>query len=240
MLVLASAMASLMAVEAQASVIEYKLDQTNITSLMPNGITYATVRIEDGLNFGSNAGGADIKFTVDIVNSAFTTQLANFGIQEFGFNLATGATAITASNITTAANWTASVPNNGATLDGFGKFKVATGTTGTGRVDPLVFWITGVSGDVASSYVNVSSGNAGSVLLPNTTNPFFAAHITDFGTSNPATTSGWFAGSTSIPPGTGGDVTTVPLPAGAWLFMTGLMGLLYNGKKKSLVAGLAS
>ena len=29
------------------------------------------------------------------------------------------------------------------------------------------------------------------------------------------------------------NVVAVPLPAGAWFFMTGLIGLLYSGKKKT-------
>lgn len=236
LLVLAGAMASLMAAEAQASVISYKLDQSNITSVMPNGTTYATVTIQDGLDHLNSTvltGGSDIRFTVDVVNTAFTIG-ANFGIQEFGFNQASGAPTVADNNIFTLNGWSGNVAPPPNALDGFGKYVVSTTGTGTTRMDPLVFWITGVTGDTASSYVGASTGNTGSGQQ----NEFFATHIAGFTTSNATITSGYFAGSTSIPPGTGGN--PVPLPAGVWLFMSGLMGLFYNGKKKSHVLGLAS
>ncbi|WP_262965586.1 hypothetical protein [Methylobacter psychrophilus] len=45
------------------------------------------------------------------------------------------------------------------------------------------------------------------------------------GTSSPG---GSYAGNIAV-----ATVSSVPLPAGVWLFMTGLMGLVYSGKKKA-------
>jgi hypothetical protein len=63
--------------------------------------------------------------------------------------------------------------------------------------------------------VELSSGNAAQG------NVAFAAHVTDFITSDSGVTSGFFGGS-----------TVVPVPAAVWLFGSGLLGLIGIARRK--------
>jgi hypothetical protein len=70
-LVLVGILVSLFGLEAQASVITYALNNSNIntTKIPDNSATpYVTVTIQDGQTFGGDNGGA-VKFTVDANNS---------------------------------------------------------------------------------------------------------------------------------------------------------------------------
>lgn len=211
-LLMTTALMAGLAAEAQAAAITYKLDQSNIETVMPDGNLYLTVTIEDAIYLSDNNA---IKFTVDVVNSAFTAG-SNFGIQAFGFNKVNGAPPIADSNIVAPTGWTGNVapPNN--QLDGFGRFLGATEGTGQNRLEPLVFWITGVNGDTINSYVAPSSGNAGQG------NQYFAAHVAGFTTADKKITSGYFGGS-----------TVVPVPAAVWLFGTALAGMISMRRRNS-------
>jgi len=176
------------------------------------GVVYATVTVADA--------GADIRFTVD-ANNAFWNEGSRFGVQQFGFNLASGAAPLTAANIAgLPAGWSVSLDK---TISGFGVFDIGLGSNGPRRQDPLSFLITGISGDSIHDYLGLSSGTAGSG------NTFFAAHIAGFtgsgmwflkgsttpcsaGTSNCEEISSAFFGA-PLPP-----QTAVPVPAAAWLF----------------------
>lgn len=183
-------------VSAQATTVSYYLDQSNVTAL-PDNSNYLMVTIDD------NGGSGIVDFWVDTVPGAFTAG-TNFGIQSFGFNF-TGATAPNAVDFIVPNGWNVDVPppNN---QDGFGDFDYIVSNGGNNRQDPLHFSIATDEG--LSSFFALSSGNAGQG------NVAFAAHVAGFTVSGSSVTSAWFGGS-----------TPVPIPAAAWLFGAGLLGL---------------
>lgn len=216
-LLLASTVAAVMGGEAQASVVEYTLDQSNEESQFPDNNPYLKVTIQDGLTFGTDTDA--IKFTVTINNLKFTPD-SNFGIQEFVFNQATGAPTVTTADIIGPAGWNANVGVNN--FDGFGDFKIKLSGNGNNRQSPLVFWISGVTGDTVSSYVALSANNSGQG------NVYFGAHVADF---TGDVTSAKFGGSTEG----GGGISEVPVPAAVWMFGSALVGLTGFGRRKAQI-----
>ena len=183
---------------AEATTVTYYLDQSNADTVYPDGTNYARVDISDP--------GSDIVFDVSVIPGAFTAG-TNFGFQTFGFNLAPGAPTLLATNFLLPTGWGASA---GTQQDGFGNFDwVLSGTGGT-RQSPLSFTITGVTGDLLASYFDLSSNNSGQG------NQYFAGHIAGFETQVSDLTSAFFGG---------GSSTVVPLPAAAWLLLSGVAGL---------------
>jgi len=230
MLALAGAMSSLLAGEVQASALIYTLNQSNVDSVLSDGVNYLTVKIEDGLTFGADTDA--VKFTVNIIDGVFNFGTnTNYGIQAFGFNQADGAPTLLDDNIVGPSGWSGNVPNPPNQFDGFGKFYGATDGNGATRFDPLVFWITGVAGDTASSYAAASSGTAGQG------NAWFAAHVAGFITSDSNITSGYFGGGNGInmPPHVV-NISEVPLPASVWMLGIGLIAISRLNRRKSLAA----
>lgn len=167
------------------------------------GQNFAEVTI-DAIDVGG--GDFDFKFTVDLCAAcdAAGQQIEQFGFNFLGVSL-TGANFDFTPNTAGpgAASWT---PNLSAGMDGFGTFDVAVEMpTGTGAqgVDPLMFLITGVSGDSIATYVSEGSTggqpNAGSL---------FAAKVA-------STAPGAFIG--------GG--APVPIPPAVALFASGVFAL---------------
>lgn len=226
MLALAGAMSSLLAGEVQASTLFYTLNQSNLDSILSDGVSYLTVKIEDNQTFGADADA--VKFTVDIIDGVSNFG-ADTGIQAFGFNRASGAPELADGNIVGPSGWSGKATNNG--FDGFGKFSGSTNGTGQTRMNPLEFWITGVVGDTASSYAAASSGNA------NQGSAWFSAHVTGITIADGTLTTGYFGGGNGInTPPPGGDVSQVPLPAAVWMFGAGLMAVSRLKPRKSLAA----
>lgn len=67
----------LIASQANAASISFFLNQSNATSVLPNGVNYAQVTISDNTTVVG-----DIDFDVQIIASAFTAG-SNFGMQTF-------------------------------------------------------------------------------------------------------------------------------------------------------------
>jgi len=178
-----SVVAAFSSVPAQAVSTSYYLDQSNISSL-PGGTSYLKVDITSTV-----AGTAS--FSVTPVY-AFT-QLSNFGIQAFGFNFSgANLSAITTGDFSLPSGWTAGLPPPSA-MDGFGKYDFTVQTTGSGRLNPLTFTVTGLGGatsaDTLGYFAKLSSGGG--------THEFFAVHLADF--QSGSDTSAYFAGSAPVP-----------------------------------------
>lgn len=246
---LALAVAVGMGSMAHASTVTYVLDQTNVSGFNEPG-NFGTVTIEDGVTF---AGDTDaVKFTVDVNNDVLKPSNSRyndddaFGVRQFGFNL-NGITLPNASTLNSIFRLptifdpaTYDVTRN-ATLDGFGGFAVVDRTFSDERVvDPLVFYIVGVSGDTINSYIASSTGSASQG------HALFAAQVVGFKAVDDGhggyfyredssdETNGYFATSVgSQPLPVGQPPAGVPLPGAVWMFGAGLMGLLRLIRRQS-------
>jgi len=187
---------------SDAALVSYDLDQSNE---LPDGRAYLRVTIDDqGLP-------GRINFNVSVLGPLLAAADRNFGIQEFGFNSDFSLTS--AKVIGLPGNWRYDGSGN---MGGFGRYDaIVEANTGNARLRALSFSITGIPLDTISSYLLPSSGHAGNG------NFFFAAHVGGFNDPGEyCTTSAYFAGSNPSLP------ATVPLPASAWLLLTGL-GMLF-------------
>lgn len=201
-------------VSANAASVSYFLDQSNENILLPDGNNYLQVTIDDQGAMGT----VDqlINFTVEIVAGS---AIAGAGIDKFGFNVVSTATLPPDSGgasdpWTLPTNWSALVSPPPNQQDGFGKFDIEISTSGaTNRLDPLTFSLD-ITGDSVTDYIDLSGNPAGEG------NVFFSAHVAGFDISG--TTSAFFGGS-----------TPVPVPAAAWLFGSGLLGLVGIARRKA-------
>lgn len=172
---------------ALADTATYYLDQSNVESVLPDGTNYLKLIIDSTV-----AGTANF----DVTPVYVFTQGANFGLQAFGFNYS-GSNSITTGNFQgLAAGWTVDLPPPSG-MDGFGKFDFIVQNTGSDRLSPLSFTITGLGGatsaDTLGYFAKLSSNTAGQG------NQYFAAHLAGFTTSDVNVTGGYFAGSTLAP-----------------------------------------
>ena len=209
----------LMSQLASANTVSYILDVTNIDPLS-SGTPYLYVTIDD-----EGATGA-INFTVETVYDF--DEGNNFGIQSFGFNNTDGeGIDLTTGNLQLPTNWDFVADAN---QNGFGNFEFTVRNTGSDRMDPLMFSITGITGDTIASYTGPSTGDA------EHGNAWFAAHVADFGTGEGVggcspigvdgcdeIRSGWFGGGDGFG---GPPAGVIPVPAAVWLFGSGLLGLV--------------
>ena len=242
---------------ANAASVTYVLNINNVFTA-PGADDFVYVTVEDGTGLHAD----DIKFTVDANNSLFDTApftdtqgvdqtFENFGIQSFGFNVdydASGGLDLTGLTIEYPdsatpgyGEWT-EVTNT--TQDGYGKFDWVVGDGGSSRMDPLMFWISGVDGDTIDTYSTASQGSG------NATDYWFAAHVTDFNTGEygwrdtgsgdncnqgevdcvyQLLTSAYFTGGDGFG---GPPAGLVPVPAAVWLFGSGLLGLVGIARRK--------
>ncbi|MFO1400582.1 MAG: VPLPA-CTERM sorting domain-containing protein [Steroidobacteraceae bacterium] len=218
-----AALAVMLAPAVHASSVTYYLNQSNVDSVYPDGTDYAKVVIEDV--------GSDIQFTVSILPGVFDPD-SNFGIQQFGFNIISGGPSLNGgSNFSLPDGWGAGC---GGQMDGFGIFDCTVDTTGNGRLDPLVFKVTGVTGDLLSTYFDLSTTQSGKP--PGQGYQYFALHITGFkdpsglpSNNDNATTSGFFGGGYQ-------KTNVVPIPAAAWLLLSGVAGLGAMARRRRGVA----
>ncbi|MCW8933984.1 MAG: VPLPA-CTERM sorting domain-containing protein [Gammaproteobacteria bacterium] len=205
--IILAAIALLAVSTVQAASVSYYLDQSND---LLDGTNYLQVTISD-----STTVLGDIDFSVDVLSEAFSVSPgANFGMQSFSFNfddtIAVSATDIINLN---PATWMISENQNAG--GGFFKFDLQLDGTGGSRTELLSFSISGVDGDMVTSYATGSSLNPSS-------SEYFAAHVAGFDEIN-GVTSAQFAGSSLV---------VVPVPAALWLFGSGLIALAGFARSK--------
>ena len=197
-----------------AAMVQYVLDQSNAETVLPDGVPRVSVTINDPTNNSGN-----IVFTVATLPGAFD-EGSNFGLQSFGFNLSTGANALSASNFILPTGWSVRASRG---QDGFGRFDwVLTRNSGS-RLDPLTFQIKNVA-DTVSSYFDLSTGSASQGHVA------FAAHVAGFHSGNDDDEEDHHSEITSAYIGGG---TPVPVPAAAWLLGSGLLGLLGFARRRT-------
>jgi hypothetical protein len=195
---------------AHATSVTYYINQSNNTSFFPDGHDYAKVTVKDV--------GNDIEFTVSVMSGQFDPD-SDFGIGSFGFNH-DGGPALTAANFSgLPSGWSAT---QNSALGGFGMFGWDLDRGSNNRVNQLDFMITGVNGDTPWDYIGFSKDNA------DNGNQFFALRIGGFKPPDGKSDNyGWFGG--CKPP-------VVPLPASAWLLLSGVAGLGAMARRRGLAA----
>jgi len=191
--------------QSHAATISYFIDQSNE---LPDGVNYAQVTISDSTDVAG-----DIDFTVELMGDAFSVSGQNFGMQTFLFNH-DDALSLDESNIIDLSqpDWGIGFGKNAG--GGFGKFDIQLSGNGSSRTDLLTFSITGIDSDSIYSYAIGSSLNPAA-------EEYFSMHIAGFDEVE-GVTSAKFAGS-----------LVVPVPAAAWLFGSGLLGLVAVARRKA-------
>lgn len=203
--------------QAEAASVSYFLDQSN---RLPDGTDYLKVTIDD-----QGAPGA-IDFTIqDLASLSNPANCRLSGIREFGFNgIDLGKNNI----LGLPSGWTI---KHDKKMDGFGKFEnVLIGKNWNGQ-DPLTFSITGIPGDSLSSYISSYDKSDGFYFGAEVSG--IALHGKKHGDENNDDENRgcyvcgknvYFAGSGPTP---------VPVPAAAWLFGSGLLGLAGIARRKN-------
>ena len=193
---------------AHAVSVSYYLDQSNGANL-PDGTNYLQVTISSTV-----AGTAD--FTVTPIYPF--VQGTNYGLQAFGFNFSgANLNSITASDFILPSGWSANLPPPTG-MGGFGKYDFVVKGSGSSRISPLSFTVTGLGGssesETLSYFTTLSSGNAANG------NEYFAAHLA--GLVGPQT-SAYFGG-----------MAPVPEPS-AWMLMMAGIGLVaYRARRRQI------
>ncbi|MDH5764661.1 MAG: hypothetical protein OEZ38_01505 [Gammaproteobacteria bacterium] len=233
-----------------AASVSYIIDDSNVNYFdggLADGGHYLTVSIDD-----EGAAGL-INFSVDIVDGALSPT-NNFGIQSFAFNITDDLFNVHTNDLTLPTNWVLNDYNGGqnagyaqpSNADGYGKFDVVIGDGGQYRQPGSLSFSIAADGDDIYSYFGLSAPTVPDPLDPDPQQPtmFFAAHVTGINTGAytiggtsalgdqclPGTdgcvelSSAWF--------GSTGNVAVVPVPAAAWLFMSGLIGLIGVSRRK--------
>lgn len=218
-----SAMSALcLAGPAQAATISYYLDQSNNAAL-PDGNNYLKVTIADGVD-------GSIDFTVEAQPALLAQTGGHFGIRAFAFNTSYAQFLTDAEIVGLPAPYIVRDPVGLRQMDGFGKFETQVRYLGDGSAAwnaPLTFSIVGVNGDTPYDYVELSSGPAAEGYVP------FAArvqYLLDTPNCSPSETCPW-----CDPYGLAyvGGGTEVPLPAAAWMFLSGFAGLAARARRRA-------
>lgn len=170
---------------------------------LDDGIGYIQVTVDNGVD------GA-IDFTVTPLPSLLALATDKFEIRAFAFNVAEGVDATGDNVVGLPDHYNARQTSR---MDGFGRFDLTIFGTGPAHITSLAFSIVGVDGDTPESYVDLSQRNA------NEGNVFFAARVRGLDHDPDA-----FVG------GPGG--AEVPLPATAWLLLTGFVGVFARARRR--------
>ncbi len=201
----ACAVAIFATTQVEAASVSYFLDQSN---RLPDGADYLKVTIDD-----QGAPGA-INFTIQDLTSLSNPAFCNLsGILEFGFN----GTELSKKNILGLPDgWTI---KHDKKMNEFGKYENVLIGKNLNWQDTLTFSIVGVPGDSLSSYISGHDNSDGLYFGADVGGG--ARHGKDHG-CHECSKKVYFAGGVLV---VGEDPAPVPVPAAAWLFGSGLMGL---------------
>ena len=206
--------AGLLSFQASAATISYLMDQSNG---LDDGQNYLKVTLTDSLTM---TGALDVTVeTLAMLNASAGT---NFGIQAFSFNaqpslLVSASTEgfDIATQIMSLTNlpdgWTVATDKN---MSEFGKFDIRLSGTGNTRMDPLTFTLGGVTHDTVDAN--------------------FAAHVAGFDIDGES--SAFFAGGTIDNGVDPGGISSVPIPAAAWLLTSGFLGMMGVARRRAAIA----
>jgi hypothetical protein len=200
----AGAAVLLSALGAQAALVSFDLDRSNV---MADGPAWLRVSIDDqGLP-------GRINFHVGVLDPLRHLSGRDFGIDEFGFNSPFALSSRSIAGLPDDWRW-----DDGGRMGPFGRFGARVGARrGDARVGELSFSIIGIEGDSVSSYLRSSSRHA------EEGNVFFSAHVAGVSLRD-CDASAWFGG--RLP------VTAVPLSPAFGLLMAGLGGLWAAGLRR--------
>lgn len=203
---------------AQAATIAYYLDQSDNAAL-PDGNNYLKVTIADGVD------GA-IDFTVEAQPALLAQTGGYFGLRAFAFNTSYAQFLTDAEIVGLPAGFIVRDPAGLRQMNGFGKFETVVRLLGPGALNtPLTFSIVGVNGDTPSDYVELSSGTAFIGHVP------FAARVQYLLESSNCTERPDLCKPYDLAFVGGG--TEVPLPAAAWMFLSGFAGLAARARRRA-------
>lgn len=195
-----------LATPSQAASVAYFLDTANVPGL-PDGINYMQVTISDGLD------GA-IDFHVEMLPALQSRAGPRVTIKAFAFNFDSSIT-LTSANIVGLPSSFKVQQAPARRMDGFGVFDVRLLGKGSQCNDSLSFSIVGIDGDSPSHYVDLSTGKA------HNGNSLFAAHVIGLASTKGGAAAAFIGGGPEV-----------PLPATAWLFLTGLAGALARTRRR--------
>lgn len=207
---------------AGAASVTYDLWHTNGgQSALPEGVTYATVKIDDG---GTNDGVFD--FTVALVPNAYFT---GGKITTFGFNTSS-AGALTFSNYGVYDDFGLQGSAGPGCCDGasIGPSEWSIGAKGSDATASFSFTVSGAGLGTIDSIFGVSGGFADPDY-------YFAAHIQALTGGICGQTQGCNGGSIWVAGGNPNEERPpVPLPATAWLLASGLLGLVGVSRRRKV------
>jgi hypothetical protein len=209
---LAGSIAALLVAAAPVQAASYFLDRADE---LADGINYLQVTVTDG------ADGA-IDFTVTPLQALLDLADDDFEIRRFTFNVL-GDVELDRNNfVGLPDSWKGAGTRR---MDGFGRFEYAVEGTGPVHITSLAFSIVGIDGDTPETYVDLSRdpGKEGAAL--------FAARIRGLLEEGPCNDKGK-CGSHRINNAIIGGGSEVPLPATAWMFLTGLAGALIRARRR--------
>ncbi len=195
---------------AFANSVSYYLDKSNLSSQFPNNTNYLQVTIDD------NGKKGKINFTVTPLEPLTSIAGSHFGVDKFAFIAPFSGLSFVKSNNDWLSGWSLKKDKKNSI---FGKYDMLASGSGNNNSNPLAFSLRAGKHTLEDYIDALTDGPA-----------FFTAHVRGLsaGCGNyqgewcgcDTVKSGLFGGSTLA------STSAVPVPAAAWLFTSGLIGMV--------------